>query len=202
MFVGGTDTSSITIEWALAELLANPKKMKLLQSELMRVVGDTKHVDISDLQNLPYLSSVVKETMRMHPVIPLLLPRKLTQPCELFGYEILADTQVYVNVWAIGHDPNVWDNPSQFLPERFLNHDMTNIRGVNFDFLPFGSGRRMCPGSPLALITTEFILANLLHNFEWKACSEPKLNESFGIIVKLETPLVVKAYSRLCLLPK
>ena len=130
----------------------------------------------------------------------MLLPHKLTQSCELLGYEILADTEVYINVWAIGHDPNVWDNPSRFHPQRFL--DATSVRGVNFDLLPFGSGRRMCPGSPLALITTEFILANLLHNFEWKACSEPKLNESFGIIVKLETPLVVKAYPRLCLLPK
>ena len=195
MFVEGTDTCSITVEWALAELLANPDKMDLLQSELNKIEGDTKLVDISYLPKLPYLFVVVKETMRMHHVLPLLLPHKLTQSCELLGYEILVDTEVYIIVWAIGHDSNVWDNPSQFHPQIFL--DAISVHGVNFDLLPFGSGRRMCPRMPLGLITTEFLLASLLHSFEWKACSKPKLNESLGIIVRLETPLVVNAYPRL-----
>ena len=197
IFSGGTDTTFGTIEWALAELLANPNKMELLQSELTRVIGNRKCVDISDLPNLPYLSAVVKETMRMHPVAPLLVPHKLTHSCELLGYEILAGTQVYVNVWAIGHDPNVWENPLLFSPERFLDSGLTNVKGVNWNFLPFGSGRRRCPGSALAILNVEFILASLLHSFEWKACGEPKLTESFGLIVHMETPLVVKAYPRL-----
>ena len=193
---GGTDTTFGTIEWALAELLANPNKMELLQSELTRVIGNRKCVDISDLPNLPYLSAVVKETMRMHPVVPLLVPHKLTHSCELLGYEILVGTQVYVNVWAIGRDPNVWENPLLFSPERFLDSRLTSVQGVNWNFLPFGSGRRICPGLALATLNVEFILASLLHSFEWKACGEPKLTESFGLIVNMETPLVVKAYPR------
>ena len=195
MFVGGTDTSSIIVEWALAELLANLDKMDLLQSELKRIVGEKKLVDISDLPNLPYLSAVVKETMRMHPVLPLLLPHKLTQSCELLGYEILADTEVYINVWAIGHDPNVWDNPSRFHPQRFL--DATSVRGVNFDLLPFGSGRRMCLGLLLGVLIVEFILASLVHSFEWKASTKPNLNELFVFVLKLETPLLVTTHPRL-----
>ena len=197
IFSGGTDTTFGTIEWALAELLANPNKMELLQNELMRVVGNAKHIDICDVPNLSYLCAMVKETMRMHLVVPRLVPQKLTHSCELLGYEILAGTQVYVNVWAIGHDPNVWENPLLFSPERFLDNGLTNVKGVNWNFLPFGSGRRICPRLALASLNLEFILASLLHSLEWKVCGEPKLNESFGIIVHMETPLVVKAYPRL-----
>ena len=197
IFVGGIDTTFGTIEWALAELIANPNKMEPLQSELTRVIGNRNCVDISDLLNLPYLSVVVKETMRMHLVVPRLVPQKLTHSCELLGYEILVGTQAYVNVWAIGHDPNIWENPFLFSPERFLDSRLTSVQGVNWNFLPFGSGRRICPRLALASLNLEFILASLLHSLEWKVCGEPKLNESFGIIVHMETPLVVKAYPRL-----
>ena len=200
MFSGGTDTSIVPIEWALVELLANPEKMALLQNELAEVVGNTKLVSISDLPNLPYLSAVVKETMRMHPALPLLVPHRLvTQSCELLGYEIRANTQVYINVWAIGHDPSVWDNPWEFRPERFLDSSplaSISVRGVNFDFLPFGSGRRMCPGLPLAMLMVEFILGSLVHSFEWMACGEPKVNEVFRLLTKPESPLVLKPYPK------
>ena len=197
MFTGGTDTSSITIEWALAELVANPDKMEQLQDELTRVIGNTRSVDISDLPDLPYLSSVIKETMRMHPVVPLLVPHKLTETCELNGYEVLAGTEAYINMWAIGHDPNVWDDPWQFRPERFLGTNKISLNGGIFELAPFSSGRRICPGLPLAVLSMEFILASLVHSFEWKASGKPNLKELFAFVLKLETPLVVKAYPRL-----
>ena len=133
MFSGGTDTSPIEVEWALAELVANPDKMERLQDELTRVIGNTRSVDISDLPDLPYLFAVIKEAMRMHPVVPLLVPHKLTETCELNGYEVIAGTQAYINMWAIGHDPNVWDDPWQFRPERFLGTDKFSLNGGSFE---------------------------------------------------------------------
>ena len=135
MLIAETYTSAVSIEWALAELLAHLNKLELLQEELHRVVGNTKLVDISDLPKLPYLSGLVKETMRMHLVVPLVLSHKLMQSCELFGYEILADTQVFVNVWAISLDPCVWDNPSSFLPQRFLEMSQASVHGEKLEFL-------------------------------------------------------------------
>ena len=171
--------------------------MEQLQDELTRVIGNTRSVDISDLPDLPYLSAVIKETMRMHPVVPLLVPHKLTETCELNGYEVLGGTQVFVNVWAIGHDPNVWDDPWQFRPERFLGANNISLNGGSFEFAPFGSGRRMCPGLSLGILTVEFILASLVHSFEWKASSKPNLNELFVFVLKLETPLLVTTHPRL-----
>ena len=197
LFAAGTDTSAITVEWALAMLLTNTDKMELVQNELTKVIGNQECVDISNLPNLPYLSDVIKETMRMHPVSPLLVPHRLRQSCKLLGYDILADTQVFVNVWAIGHDPNVWDNPLKFWPKRFLDSDKMSVIKKNFSFLPFGSGKRICPGLPLAVLNVEFVLANLLHSFKWKACGEQKFNELFGTVTKPEKPLVAKVYPRL-----
>ena len=197
MFSRGTDTSSITIEWALAELVANPDKMERLQDELTRVIGNTRSVDISDLPDLSYLSAVIKEAMRMHPVVPLLVPHKLTETCELNGYKVLAGTQAYINMWAIGHDPNVWDDPWQFRPERFLGTDKISLNGGSFELAPFGSGIRICPGLPLAVLSMGFMLASLVHSFEWKSNCKPNLNEFCEFVLKLETPLVVKAYPRL-----
>ena len=195
--MGGTDTSSIAVEWALAELVANPDKMERLQDELTRVIGNTRSVDISDLPNLPYLSAVIKEAMRMHPTLPLLLPHKLTETCELNGYEVHAGTQAYINMWAIGHDPNVWNNPWQFRPERFLGTNKISLNGGSFESAPFSSGRRLCPGLPLATLSMEFILASLVHSFEWKANDKPNLTEMSQFVQKLEKPLVVKAYPRI-----
>ena len=197
LFAAGTDTSAITVEWALAMLLTNTDKMELVQNELTKVIGNQECVDISNLPNLPYLSDVIKETMRMHPVSPLLVPHRLRQSCKLLGYDILADTQVFVNVWAIGHDPNVWDNPLKFWPERFLDSGKTSAIKENFSFLPFGLGKRICSRLPLAIFNVEFVLASLLHSFKWKACREQKLGELFGTIPKLEKPLVAKVYPRL-----
>ncbi|KAH7388097.1 hypothetical protein KP509_16G057400 [Ceratopteris richardii] len=195
LFGAGIDTSTVTIEWALAELLRHPHILKKMQVELSLVVGSTRLVQESDVENLPYLRAVVKETMRLHPAVPLLLPHASTQQCQVNGYDIPSGTQVYVNVWAIGRDPNVWENPLKFHPKRFLD-SKTDVRGHHFELLPFGSGRRACPGLALGINNVHLMMANLVHVFEWTTLTELDMTEKFGIVCALANLLVAKAKLR------
>jgi cytochrome P450 len=199
MFGGGTDTSATTTEWALAELMANQDQLRLVEEELDRVVGHDGEVKISDLANMPYLSAVVMETLRLHPVVPLLIPHRATEFCKVGGYGVVQGTQVMVNVWAIGRDPSMWENPLQFYPERFLESHLSNItiHGQRFGFLPFGSGRRICPAQKLGFMSVQLILANLIHQIDLRHSTVPKLTASSrGMVLELETPLIVKAYPK------
>ncbi|KAI5067471.1 hypothetical protein GOP47_0017999 [Adiantum capillus-veneris] len=197
MFMGGTDTTAITIEWALAELLANPPTLKALQNELDMVVGTTRLVEEEDLTNLPYLQAVVKETMRLHPVGPFLVPHQSSQACEVGEYKIPADTRVLVNVWAIGRDPNVWDNPSRFDPNRFMekgSYSHVNVYGRHFELIPFGSGKRKCPALSLGLLSVHFFVASLVQAFDWKLPSTSPIvdfEEKYGLAVTLASPLCI-----------
>ncbi|KAH7388101.1 hypothetical protein KP509_16G057600 [Ceratopteris richardii] len=134
--------------------------------------------------------------MRLHPAAPLLLPHAATQQCQVNGYDIPSGTQVYVNAWAIGRDPNVWENPLKFYPERFLD-SKADVRGHHFELLPFGSGRRACPGLALGINNVHLMLANLVHAFEWAMLTELDMKEKFGIVCALANPLVAKAELRL-----
>ncbi|XP_031486828.1 cytochrome P450 76T24-like [Nymphaea colorata] len=197
MFLAGTDTSSSTIEWAMAELLLNPKKMEILRLELKQIIGEDRVVQETDIQQLPYLQAVVKETLRLHPPIPLLVPHRADATTKVGGFTIPKHTAVLVNVWAIGRDSTYWENPTAFLPERFLESDI-NFKGKDFHFIPFGSGRRMCPGLPLAIRTVYLALAALIHSFEWKlpkGMSPEKLDveEYFGIGMRKAVPLLAVA---------
>ena len=168
MVVGAFDTASTTISWTLSELLRNPRVMKNLQAELESVVGARKMVEEQDLGKLKYLDMVVKETFRLHPVAPLIAPRECREDITIEGYHIPKKSRILVNVWAIGRDPNVWSkNVEEFYPERFIGKDI-DVRGHNFELLPFGSGRRGCPGIQLGLVTVQFVLAQLLHCFNWE----------------------------------
>ncbi|KAK4280829.1 hypothetical protein QN277_012400 [Acacia crassicarpa] len=185
---GAFDTSATVIMWAFPELLRNPSVMKKLQLELDNQVGTSKMVEEADLPRLTYLDMVVKETMRLHPVGPLLLPRVCREDITINGYCIKKNTRIIVNAWSIGRDPKIWShNVELFCPERFLD---TNIdyRGYDFQFLPFGSGRRGCPGLQLGLITVKLILAQLVHCFNWKlpegmSPDELDMTETFGLVV-------------------
>ncbi|CAL9217273.1 unnamed protein product, partial [Arabidopsis halleri] len=137
MFVAGTDTNSSTVEWAMAELLRNPKTMTKVQDDINRVIGQNGDFQESDISKLPYLEAVVKETFRLHPAAPFLFPRKADTDVEIFGFTVLKDSQVLVNVWAIGRDPNVWENPTQFEPERFLGKEI-DVKGTYYELTPFG----------------------------------------------------------------
>ncbi|XP_051223017.1 geraniol 8-hydroxylase [Lolium perenne] len=193
LFVAGSDTSSSTIEWAMAELLRDPSSMAKAQEELTRVVGSTRSVKESDIDQLPYLQAVVKETFRLHPPAPLLLPRQAQETTRITGYTVPQGSRVLVNVWAIGRDEVTWHEPDNFMPERFLGRVM-DYKGGDFELIPFGAGRRVCPGMPLATRMVHLVLATLLNQFEWRLPVEVEktgieMGEKFGLTLTKYVPL-------------
>ena len=167
MFGAGTDTSYIVLEWAMAELIRNSQAMEKLQDEVRGIATGKGLVREEDLSELSYLKAVIKEVLRLHPPAPLLLPRESMDDCRLKGYEIPRRTRVIVNGWAIGRDPKVWEAPEEFRPERFMGNQI-DFKGNDFQFIPFGSGRRICPGMNFAISTVELALANLIQCFDWE----------------------------------
>ncbi|CAI0413600.1 unnamed protein product [Linum tenue] len=202
ILVGGTDTTSTMLEWTMAQLVKHPDAMSKVYKELNEIVGQNDIVEESHLPNLTYLEAVIKETFRIHPALPLLVPRCPSRTCELGGYTIPKGTIVYLNAYALHTDPQLWEDPLEFKPDRFLSvEDDTkfDFQGNNFQFLPFGSGRRVCPGQPLAVNTLKYVLATLLHSFDWKlpAGTELELEDKFGIVIKKMNPLVLVPTPRL-----
>ncbi|CAJ1952702.1 unnamed protein product [Sphenostylis stenocarpa] len=167
MFVAGTETSSSILEWIMTELLRHPIVMQKLQGEVRNVVSGRTHVTEEDLSSMHYLKAVIKETFRLHPPAPLLLPRESMEDAKVMGYDIAKGTQVIVNAWAIGRDGSYWEQPLEFKPERFLNSSI-DVRGHDFEVIPFGAGRRGCPGITFAMNEIELVLANLVHQFDWE----------------------------------
>ncbi|CAN1311334.1 Desmethyl-deoxy-podophyllotoxin synthase [Linum perenne] len=193
--VTGSETSSTTIEWAISELIKNPTAMKKAQNEVRTVFGKKGRVDEGGLHELSYLKLVIKETLRLHTPAPLLVPRESREECEVGGYQIPAKATILVNAWAIARDPGTWDEPEVFRPERFLD-GMIDYKGTNFEYLPFGAGRRMCPGITFGIANTELPLANLLFYFDWKLPGDRRMEsldmeESFGVTVKRKHDLEV-----------
>ncbi|TVU05647.1 hypothetical protein EJB05_48816, partial [Eragrostis curvula] len=193
LIVGGTESTSATIEWAISELLRKPSVLTTAAEELDRVIGRDRWVTENDIPNLPYLDAIIKETFRMHPIVPLLTPRVTIEDAVIDGYDIPKGTRVLINVWTIGRDPELWDAPEEFTPERFVGSKM-DIKGQNFELLPFGSGRRMCPGHSLGLKEVQLGLANLLHGFTWSlpkgmAKEDLSMDEVFGLSTIRKFPL-------------
>ncbi|EAZ26270.1 geraniol 8-hydroxylase [Oryza sativa Japonica Group] len=193
LFSAGSDTSAVTVEWAMAQLLQSPSSMMKAREELTRVIGSKPEIDESDIDSLEYLQAVVKETFRLHPPAPLLLSHRAETDTEIGGYTVPKGATVMVNIWAIGRDSKVWFEPDKFIPERFLQKEV-DFRGRDFELIPFGSGRRICPGLPLAVRMVHLMLASLLHRFEWRLLPEVERNgvnmeEKFGIVMTLATPL-------------
>nr|QPF47156.1 flavonoid 3',5'-hydroxylase [Clarkia gracilis subsp. sonomensis]QPF47157.1 flavonoid 3',5'-hydroxylase [Clarkia gracilis subsp. sonomensis] len=201
LFTAGTDTSSSIIEWSLAEMLQNPNIIKRAHEEMDRVIGRNRRLQESDIPKLPFLQAICKETFRKHPSTPLNLPRISTEPCEVNGYYIPKGTRLSVNIWAIGRDPEVWDHPLDFTPERFLSGKYAKIdpRGNNFELIPFGAGRRICAGTRMGIVLVEYILGTLVHSFDWKLLEGTELNmdEAFGLALQKAVPLSVFASPRL-----
>ncbi|KAI7756454.1 hypothetical protein M8C21_023101 [Ambrosia artemisiifolia] len=195
MFAGGTDNSSATIQWAMSELLKNPKVMKKAQAEIRQVLKGKIKIQESDIQGLDYLKLVIKETLRLHPPIPLLLPRECREECEIGGYHIPIKTKVIINAWKIARDPDYWIDPESFIPERF-NENSISMMGTDFEYLPFGAGRRMCPGALLGLANVELPLVMLLYHFNWQLPDgappgDLDMTESFGASLKRKNDLLV-----------
>ncbi|KAJ1288916.1 hypothetical protein BS78_02G125100 [Paspalum vaginatum] len=166
-FIGGTSTSSDTLLWAISELIKNPRVMSKVQSEIRSSVKDKPRVQVSDTSQLKYLRMVIKETFRLHPPAPFLVPRETMEHVQLLGYNLPPKTRVFVNVWAIGRDPSCWKNPEEFYPERFEDVDI-DFQGLDFELLPFGAGRRGCPAIAMGIMNVEFTLTSLLYSFDWK----------------------------------
>ncbi|KAM7475369.1 hypothetical protein LguiB_022612 [Lonicera macranthoides] len=200
MIVAAIDTSHVTIQWVLSELIRHPRVMKRLQEELETAVGFGKIVEESDLPKLEYLGMVVKESLRLHPVGPLLIPRESMEDIVINGYFIPKKTWIFVNCWAIGRDPNEWsENAEEFLPERFVGSNV-DLRGRDFKLIPFGSGRRGCPGINLGLINIQLVVAQLVHCFDWElpnamSPSDLDMSEVFSLTVpRAKNLLAVPTY--------
>ncbi|MED6132650.1 hypothetical protein PIB30_020986 [Stylosanthes scabra] len=191
MFVAGSETTSVTVEWAMSELMKNPIELKKVQEEVRRVVGKKSNVEESKVKQMEYLKCVVKETLRLHPPAPLLGPRVARSHVKLKAYDIPAKTRLYVNAWAIQRDPQVWDNPEEFIPERH-SHSHTNTQ--DFKLIPFGFGRRGCPGINFGLASVEYMLANLLYYFNWESpqAQDIDMSEIFGLAAYKRIPLHLK----------
>ena len=151
----------------MTELLHNPDVMLKAKRELEQTIGIDNPVEESDIDRLPYLQAIIKETLRMYPPAPFLLPRKAKADVEIHGYIVPKGAQVIINEWAIGRNPSIWDNPSLFSPERFLGSKI-DIKGHDFQFTPFGAGRRICPGLTLATRTLHVMLGSLINSFDWR----------------------------------
>ncbi|XP_057977772.1 geraniol 8-hydroxylase-like [Malania oleifera] len=193
LFIAGSDTSAITTEWAMAELLRKPETLQNARKELIDTIGTDRSVLESDIERLPYLQAVVKETMRLHPAAPLLLPYIAGNDVEVCGFTIPKGSQVLVNAWAIARDPSCWKDPTSFCPERFLDSSL-DYKGHDFEYIPFGAGRRICPGLPLGVRMVNLELASLIHSFHWelpKGTTPESLDmqEQFGITLKKAVPL-------------
>ncbi|GAV62131.1 p450 domain-containing protein [Cephalotus follicularis] len=201
LFSAGTDTSSSIIEWSLAEMLKNPSILKRAHEEMDQVIGRNRRLEESDIKKLPYLQAICKESFRKHPSTPLNLPRVSSQACQVNGYYIPKDTRLSVNIWAIGRDPEVWENPLDFTPERFLSGKNAKIdpRGNDFELIPFGAGRRICAGTRMGIVLVEYILGTLVHSFDWSLPHGVKLNmdEAFGLALQKAVPLAAIVSPRL-----
>ncbi|KAG0630577.1 hypothetical protein M758_1G189000 [Ceratodon purpureus] len=198
--IAGSDTTSVSIEWALAELLHYPHYIKRAQEELDAVVGKDRVVDEADIKNMPFVQAVVKELFRLHPAAPLGIPHYNMEATTLAGYDIPARTTVMLNLWAIGRDPAHWEKPTEFNPDRFLNKDITMF-GRDFQLIPFSVGRRQCPGAGLGLAVVQLSVASLLHAFEWSPYGqkpeEIDMREKPGLVTPRMSDLVLTAVPRL-----
>ncbi|KAF6164651.1 hypothetical protein GIB67_032879 [Kingdonia uniflora] len=193
MFIGGTETSSTVIEWAMAELVRKPSSMKKAQEEVRRVVGLKSKVHEEDIDQMEYLKYVIKETLRLHAPVPMSLPRISYTSTNVNGYDIPPNTTVLINAWAIQRDPDVWENPDDFIPERFSSNSM-DFTGQDYKFIPFGSGRRSCPGISFGVAIVEVVITNLLYHFDWElpggtTAEELDMIEGFGMSANKRIPL-------------
>ncbi|XP_057865163.2 cytochrome P450 71AU50-like [Cryptomeria japonica] len=166
MLIAGVETSTTTLEWAMTELLRNPQAMSRAQEEIELKVGRDRIVRESDLVSLDYLRCLVKETLRLHAPAPLLMAHESTQGCNVGGYYIPPKTRFFVNVWAIGRDERVWEDPLEFKPERFIGSSI-DVNGHHFELFSFGTGRRGCPGIYMGFSSVYLVVAQLIHCFHW-----------------------------------
>ncbi|CAO2840550.1 unnamed protein product [Amaranthus hypochondriacus] len=202
MFAAGSDTNFTLLEWTMTELMRHPHVMKELQDEVRGITSKKQMVSEDDLEKMKYLKAVITEVLRLHPPLPLLLFREPSQDAKINGYDIAANTQVIINAWTIQRDPTYWEQPEDFHPKRFLNSTV-DFKGLNFHLIPFGAGRRGCPGIHFALFNAELALANLVYSFDWKLPNGAEdyaadVPENPGVTINRRDPLMVIATPHSC----
>ncbi|KAI7757195.1 hypothetical protein M8C21_007493 [Ambrosia artemisiifolia] len=195
LLAAGSDTTAGTMEWAMSLLLNHPQVLKMAQDEIDMVIGNNRLLDGSDMPKLPYLQCIINETLRLFPPGPLLVPHESSSDCVVGGYNIPRGTMLLVNQWAIHHDPKLWDDPETFKPERFEGLEGTHD---GFKLLPFGSGRRRCPGDGLAVRVLGMTLGSIIQCFDWERANEElvDMTESPGLTMPKAVPLVAKCNPR------
>ncbi|CAI9103909.1 OLC1v1002499C1 [Oldenlandia corymbosa var. corymbosa] len=198
MMLAGAETTYSLMEWTFSQLMRNPNVMAKLQGEVRQKPGRKlgQMITEDDLDSLPYLKAVIRETLRTNPPVTL-LNRVSKEAVKIMEYDVAAGSEVFINVKVIGRDPLLWEEADVFRPERFLNSPV-DVKGQHFEYLPFGSGRRICPGSSLALTTAQLTLANLIHNFNFALPNNAKpdeldMSEGHGMVTKRKIPLVLVA---------
>ncbi|KAH7858954.1 hypothetical protein Vadar_029740 [Vaccinium darrowii] len=199
VFAVGTDTTSTTLEWVVTEVLKHPQIMKKLQAEVRGIAQSRQLITEGDLDQMPYLKAVVKEALRLHPPLPLLVPRESTKDVQVMVYDIATGTCVFVNVWWIGRDPASWDEPEEFRLEKFFNSSV-GFRGHDFELIPIGAGRRGGPGYQFSAAIDELALANLVHKFDLALPDGVDLDvsEVSGLTIHRKFPLLVVATPYSC----
>ncbi|CAH2044395.1 unnamed protein product [Thlaspi arvense] len=193
ILAAGIDTSAQTTTWVMTHLIKNPRVMRKVQAEVREVIKNKDEITEEDIERLEYLTMVIKETHRINPLVPLLIPREASKDIKIAGYDIPEKTWIHVNIWAVHRNPNVWKDPDAFIPERFMGNEI-DYKGLNFELLPFGSGRRMCPGLGMGMALVHLTLINLLYRFDWKLPEGMKvedvdLEESYGLVCPKKVPL-------------
>ncbi|GFP93739.1 cytochrome p450 71d13 [Phtheirospermum japonicum] len=194
MFLAGTETSSTAIDWAMAELIRNPRVMAKVQAEIREAFKGKTTIEESDIQMLKYLKLVIKETLRLHPPLAL-IPRACRDECKVDGYTIPLKSKIMVNAWSIGRDPEYWPEPESFKPERFEDNSV-DFLGNNFEYIPFGAGRRICPGMNFGLASVELPLAHFLYHFDWNmpkglTHDDIDMSEGEGVTVSRKNGLIL-----------
>ncbi|CAM0947163.1 unnamed protein product [Alopecurus aequalis] len=203
IFAAGAETSSTTLEWTMSELVRKPHLLHKAQAEVREAFKGQHKITEADMGKLNYLHLVIRETLRLHAPVPFLLPRQCREECEVMGYDIPMGAKVLVNTWAMCRDDAYWEDAEEFKPERFEASTAMDFKGGDFEFIPFGAGRRMCPGMGLGLANMELMLASLLYHFDWElprgdgTPEELDMSESFGITIRRKHKLVLRATQRI-----
>ncbi|OMO99954.1 Cytochrome P450 [Corchorus olitorius] len=194
LVLAGTETVAATLEWALSVLLNHPDILEKAKEELDSEVGQQTLIDEPHISNLPYLQNIISETLRLYPAAPLLIPHMASNDCTIGGYNVPSNTIVLINAWAVHRDPKLWDDPLAFKPERFENPGETE----SYKFLPFGLGRRACPGLSLAHRVIGLALGSLIQCFEWKRVGNEEIDmtEGHGLTMPKAQPLVAMCRAR------
>lgn len=199
--MSGSEPSSVALKWTLAEIINHPNVLNKLREEIIGVVGLHRLVEHSDVPKLPYLQAVVKESLRLHPPSPLIL-RKCKEDCKINGYDVISNSRIMINMYAIMQDPDTWNYPTEFIPERFLEnsiynnqHHQVDTKGQNLNHLPFGSGSRACPGANLALTVMHTVTGGLVQCFDFEVLKGGRIKvdmkeDSSGVTAGMAHPLV------------